>query len=317
MTKESLMPDVESSLAIILVNWNGYKDSSNCLKSLRDIQYANYSIILVDNGSKDHSGDRLKQEFPEIILIKNEENLGFTGGNNKGLEYALAKGFELLLLLNNDTIVSPNFANILSQGINGDGVGAIQPKIMYNQQREVIWNAGSRFSAIFSFPMTIGFNKKDRGQFDHKKEIPWITGCCFLVKSSVIREIGLLDDQFFAYYEDVDWSLRIRKAGYRLIFEPEAKIYHEVGRSDQQRSSEGEGNLSPFAHYITVRNGVYLMRKHTNALKKISGVFYQIVKFSGYFTYFTLRGRSKKRRAVIKGFKEGLFMPLKSDFQKE
>ncbi len=299
------LPDLEPSLAIIIVNWNSYKDTANCLRSLRLVDYTNHKAIVVDNGSEDGSGSRLQKEFPEIVLLVNDKNLGFTGGNNRGLRYALDEGFETLMLLNNDTIVTPNFINFLQASLKHEAIGAVQPKIMFNKERNVIWNAGSNFNRLFTLPSTVGINKEDLGQFDKARFIPWITGCCFLVKSSVIKEVGLLDDRFFIYYEDTDWSLRIRERGFKLKYVPESIIYHEVGRSDENRSSQGEGNLSPFSHYITVRNEIFLMRKHSNVLTYITSSIYQLFKLAAYISYFTIKRRPKKRNASIRGFMEG------------
>lgn len=300
----------EPSLAIIIVNWNGYDDTILSLNSLRNLTYKNYEVIVVDNGSEDDSGDRLKLDFDEITLLKNSENLGFTGGNNRGLEYALEKDFDLVMLLNNDTVVTPNFVQPLVTAISKPEIGAVQPKILFNKEREVIWNVGSHFNYFWFYPKTRGGGKVDKGQYDRLMSIPWVTGCCFLISTSLIREIGLLDDQFFIYYEDTDWSLRIRRQSLDLLVVPDSLIYHEVGSSHKKRSSDGEGNLSPFAHYVTIRNHIFLLRKHHSVWNLPSGLIYQILKLIAYLAYFTLKGRPKKRRATLKGFWDGFKTPL-------
>lgn len=295
------------SLAIVIVNWNSFDVTHNCLASLRAIDYPDYRVIVVDNGSNDGSGDKLKSKFPEIVLLKNEKNLGFTGGNNTGIEFALNEGFELVMLLNNDTIVTPDFASslvaVLQQDLN---IGAIQPKIMFNQEREVIWNAGSSFSKVWHLTKTIGMGEADKGAYDKQMEIPWVTGCCFLTKSSIIREVGKLDDRFFIYYEDTDWSFRIKKAGYKLVYEPSSKIYHEVGKSNDNRETFGEGNLSPFSHYVNIRNHIFIVRRYAKGFFFITSMLYQLYKLTGYSQYFLIRGRFKKLRASFRGFYHGL-----------
>jgi GT2 family glycosyltransferase len=296
-----------ASLAIVIVNWNSFDVTQNCLASLRSIDYPNYKIIVVDNGSNDSSGDKLKSEFPEIILLKNEENLGFTGGNNTGIEFALNNDLELVMLLNNDTIVTPKFATNLVTFLQQDvNIGAIQPKIMFNQEREIIWNAGSSFSKVWHLTKTIGMGEFDKGDYDTQREIPWVTGCCFLTKSSIIREIGKLDDCFFIYYEDTDWSFRIKQKGYKLIYEPSSKIYHEVGKSNDNRETFGEGNLSPFSHYVNVRNHIFIVRRYAKGVFFITSMLYQLYKLVGYSLYFLTRGRFKKLKSSIRGFYHGL-----------
>lgn len=300
-----------SSLAIIIVNWNGYQYTKNCLCSLRGIQYEDYEIILVDNGSKDKSGDELKFEFPEITLISLESNTGFTGGNNIGIEYALSTNKEFVMLLNNDTVVTPDFAQILVSKLNSDDkIGAVQPKIMLNEDRETIWNGGTDFSTTWTTTKTLGTGQKDKGQFNLPKEVPWITGCCFLARTSIIKEVGLLDNHFFAYYEDVDWSFRITKAGYKLIYEPDAMIFHEVGKANENMETFGEGNLSPFSHYVNVRNHIFIVRKYAKGILWTTSFLYQFYKLFGYSLYFLFRGRFKKLKASIRGFYHGITLQI-------
>jgi GT2 family glycosyltransferase len=303
-----------NSLAIIIINWNSFDVTSNCLTSIRSVSYENFKIIVVDNGSSDDSAVKLKRFFPEIILLKNEKNIGFTGGNNQGIEYALANDFDLVMLLNNDTVVTSNFATILVETlISNVNNGAIQPKIMFNQERNIIWNSGSSFSKVWHLTKSIGSNEIDKGQYDVLKEIPWVTGCCFLTRSSIIRKVGMLDARFFIYYEDTDWSFRIKKEGYKLLYEPGAKIFHEVGKSNDNRDSFGEGNLSPFSHYINVRNHIFILRKYAKGVFYITSLFYQFYKFSGYTLYFLFRGRFKKLRSSIVGFYHGFTFDLGAD----
>ncbi len=294
------------SVGIIIVNWNSYVVTSACLTSLRDCTYSDYEVILVDNGSNDHSGDQLKQDYPEITLIKNSKNLGFTGGNNRGIEYALESQKELIMLLNNDTIVTPDFIAPLIEAMHADSdIGAIQPKIMFNQERDIIWNAGSKYSKLWSLPRTIGVGEKDVGQFDNDSYIPWVTGCCFLVSAEIVRKVGLLNDRFFIYYEDTDWSFRMVNAGYRLAYCPKSKIYHEVGKSNDNRDSFGEGTQSPFTHFIAIRNHIYISRMYATGINKITSFMYQLFKITGYSTYFLFKGRFRKLKASFRGFYRG------------
>jgi GT2 family glycosyltransferase len=280
------------SLAIILVNWFSYEVTRNCLISLKDLNYLNYSIIVVDNASEDGSGERLKNEFSEIIYLSNEQNLGFTGGNNVGIKLALESGFDLIMLLNNDTVVTPDFASILIGTLNSDPmIGAVQPKIRLNKNRDVIWNAGSYFNSFLATSKSRGYGEIDKSQYDEQMNLPWITGCCFLTSSEIIKEVGLLDQRFFCYYEDTDWSFKIRKLGFRLVYEPGALIYHEVGMSNEKNKVSGEGNLSPFSHYVTVRNHLYIVRRYSRGINMIGAWTNQVFKFIGYCGYFLLRRR--------------------------
>lgn len=296
-------PDV----AIIIVNWNSYDMTSQCLVSLRSLDYADFKTVVVDNGSTDGSADQLEADFPEIILLRNGENKGFTGGNNTGIIYGIENDFNYLMLLNNDTVITPSFLSHLMARMDTDpAIGAIQPKIMFNYDRSVIWNAGTSLNKFLLTFKTIGENERDEGKYDQAGEIPWITGCCFLVKTDIIREIGPLDDKFFIYYEDVDWSLKIRNGSHKLWYEPKAVIYHEAGMSDANRVDHNEGKMSPFSHYMNVRNHLFIVRRYARGINRLGAFFYQMVKFFGYTGYFLIRGRFKKMRFAWKGFAHGL-----------
>lgn len=295
------------SLAIVIVNWNSFQVTANCLESLRVLDYPDFEVIVVDNGSEDDSVTRFKSDFPEVTLLQNPENRGFTGGNNSGIQYALDKDVDLIMLLNNDTIITPTFTGVLVERLIADqSIGAIQPKIMYNQERDVIWNAGGFFNAFFFLSKTRGLNEKDKGQYDQPIDVDWITGCCFLIRSQVVRQIGLLDDKFFIYYEDSDWSFKIRNSGLRMCYEPKAVIFHEVGKSNENRKGHNEGNVSPFTHYMVVRNHLYMVRRYAKGINRIGAWSNQFIRISTFIAYFILRRRFTKLKFVIKGVREGL-----------
>lgn len=294
------------SVAIVIVNWNSFDVTARCLASLRAVEYPRCEKILIDNGSTDESGNRLKDRFPEITLIESDQNLGFTGGNNLGIQYALNTNHDLVMLLNNDTIATPTFIRCLVNRLNSEDLAAIQPKIMFDYDRSIVWNAGGRFIPFFTLTKTRGENVKDEGQFDHLNYTDWITGCCFLIWADVIRKIGLLDDRFFIYHEDADWSLKIRRLGLKMAFEPKSVIYHEAGVSDSNRDKHGEGNVSPFSHYQNVRNQLYIIRRYARGINFIGSWGYQIIKIFGFIFYFLLRKRTTKLKFVIRGVRDGL-----------
>ena len=302
-------------VAIIIINWNAYHLTADCLNSLRGIDYQNYKVILVDNFSSDDSANQLKVEFPEIHLIQNDDNLGFTGGNNKGLAYALVQDFEYVLLLNNDTFVEPNFLSVLIRHLESDQtIGAIQPKIYFNHNRQLVWSAGGRYNPLISKSIPIGEGVLDEGQFEKMHETDWLTGCAFLTRTSVIQKVGVLSDiYFYGCFDDVDWSLRIKKLGYKLVFCPESRIYHAVAASSKSSENGQEGKLKPYFHYLVNRNHIFLLRRHAPWYFKPTSYLYQLYKFIGYSTYFILKRRFKKLKAFQHGFLHGLIKPLKPD----
>lgn len=297
------IPDL--SVAIVVVNWNGLDYTSACLDSLRKVDFPNFKVLVVDNASQNPEGVQLKAAFPEIQMIQSKKNLGFTGGNNLGMKAALDQGFSHVLLLNNDTLVEPDFLdNMINIFVSDPKVGVVQPMICFLHDRGKIWSAGGKWRSFLSRAVTLGDRKKLDAYLVKTTELDWATGCAFLVSAKAIREVGPLDDHFFAYFEDVDWSLRFKRAGYQIRFCSEAKIYHEAGASS--KSHGPEGSLSPRVFYYHSRNQFYLIRKHSKGINYLLSVIYHSFRFSAWMGYFCLRGRFIKLSAVFNGFRDGL-----------
>ena len=297
----------EPKIAIIIINWNTYQLTFNCLKSLKACTYKNKTIFFVDNGSKDGSGDKIALEFPDINFIKNEINEGFTGANNKALKVILKQNFDYVLLLNNDTEVKPNFLSLLEARMDSDqNLAATQPLILDFPNKNTIWNGGGSFNSFFGLSKTRYNGLIYKPQLKIETFTEWISGCCILVKIEVIKKVGLLDNRFFAYFEDVDWSIRMTKLGYKLGVVPKSIIYHQSSGSTKMNNTSNEGNLSPYAHYLNVRNHIYLIKKHTFFFNSFGCWIYQILKITSYSIYFILRGRFGKFKMVWRGVSDGI-----------
>lgn len=299
------------TVAIILLNWNDYRHTSECLRSLNKLQYKSTKLIVVDNASSDNSLQLLKEEFFDVNFLENNENLGFTGGNNVGIRFALELGCEYMMLLNNDTVVENDFlSKLLHSLMNDPSAGAAQPKILFNENRELIWSAGGIFKPLFSLAPTIGHQEIDKGQFESQEYMDWISCCAFLVKSDVIKEVGLEDEIFFyGCFDDVDLSLRVRDAGYNLLYNPKSVIYHDV-MSAVKSEGRKDGNIKPFFHYLVTRNHWFFIRKHTKFIYLPTSFVYQLFKLVAYSSVFILRGRFLKLKAFVHGFFNGIIQPL-------
>lgn len=261
----------------------------------------------MDNGSEENAGQVLQREHPGIKTLRSGRNLGFTGGNNLGIAYALEFGFEYLLLLNNDTIVEPDFLDqLLKEMKAGPKLGIVQPLIAFNANRKVIWSAGGKFRKRLGISYTLGNGRHmDSFRVPPNSSLDWATGCCMLIPTSVIRRSGAFRDVFFAYFEDVDLSLRIREMGYGIALAPNAIIYHDVTGSSKNESTKG--TLSPVVFYLTARNQLFQIKLHVKGYfwKFSAGVFH-LGKFFGWFVYFCLRGRFAKAKALLNGVIDGL-----------
>ncbi len=300
-------------VAIILINWNSYQHTHNCILSLQDMVYKDFDIILVDNDSKDDSGKKLAQQHGNgIIFIKSSENLGFAGGNNLGIQYASANGYEYVLFLNNDTFVHPQFLCLLVAYMDAHPeTGAVQPKIYCNDDRSLLWNGGSSFYFWIGHASAIDHRSIFKKGSERTKEVDWITGCAFLTRSAVLRESGKFAENMFMYYEDVDLSFRIKRSGYTLAYHPQSIIYHVAGSSNKQKTKGEEGYINPVVHYMNLRNRIWILKKYT-PLPMIPSVFlFNFLYITSFVSYFMMRGRFTKLRSVLKGIRDGLSDQIK------
>ena len=298
---------MDKKTAIILLNWNSFECTRDCIESLKAIPDEDYDIILVDNNSMDQSDDKLALEYPNLIHIKLASNLGFTGGNNAGISYSLTHNYQYTLLLNNDTFVEPDFLEVLVSYLDENrGTGAIQPKIYFNHNRKLLWNGGSWFNPWTGNDYVEGTGKTSSKTSERIKQPDWLTGCALMIRNDVIRNIGLLNESLFMYYEDVDYSFRIKNAGYSLIYHPKSVIYHIAGASTRTLEKGKEGFLSPVVHYYLIRNRIWFLKKYLHPVQKITAA----IMVSGYLiaalTYFLLRGRFVKLNTVIKAIRDGI-----------
>lgn len=236
-------------VAIIIVNWNGILYTKACLHSIKkfNIKDVELTTIVVDNGSTDDSVSQMKKEFPWVVLLPLSKNCGYTGGNNEGIKYALSRGANYLWLLNNDTIVSDQaLSALLSAGadIGGSKIffekGFEYHKDRYeeNDKGKVIWYAGGVIDWQNMYASHRGVDEVDRGQYNKIEETSFVTGCSMMVKRKVFERIGLLDEKFFAYLEDLDFCLRAKQAGFHLLYVPTSVVWHKNAGSTDRPGNE-------------------------------------------------------------------------------
>jgi GT2 family glycosyltransferase len=238
------VPTVE----IIVLNWNGREDTLACLDSLMRLEYPSFQVTVVDNGSTDGSPDAVRRAFPQVDVLETGANLGYAGGNNRGLERALARGAPYILLLNNDTTVVPDMLTHLVSALEAEPtVGVAGPTIYYADRPEVIWTAGGAIDWRRGDTRMIGLDEPDGGQFGTvPREVDFVSGCAMLLRREVPERVGLLDERFFLYYEEVEWCVRARRAGFRIIHVPQARVWHRIRPQAQAES--------PTVHYYMTRN---------------------------------------------------------------
>jgi len=249
-------------VTIIVLNWNGIKDTVKCLDSLKKIHYSNFEIIVVDNASNGNDVEILKEKYKdEIILIENKENLGFAIGNNNGMKYALEKGTDYVLLLNNDTVVDPLFLDELIKITEKDSeIGIASPKMYYMNPPNVLWSAGGKINWYIGHWL-IGKDKKDNGQFDEMVYVDFNPGACMLIKRETIEKIGYLPTEYFLQWEDIDYCIKAKKNGFKCIYVPKSKIWHKV------LASYNKKNLNHASVILGFRNRIIFRHKYLSHLK--------------------------------------------------
>jgi len=227
-----MLMSTEPLVWIILVNWNGKAVTLDCLSSLRSVTYLRRKILVVDNASEDGSVEAIHNLYPDVHLLTLAENRRFAGGNNAGISYALEHGAQMLMLLNNDTTVDAGFLLPMVERLRLEpDIGIVSPKIYYHGRTNQLWFAGGRLSFWTGTMRHIGIREVDRGQYDTATDIDYGTGCCILTRKDVVEKAGLLDESYHLYAEDADWSVRVRKSGYRILYEPRAKVWHKLSVS--------------------------------------------------------------------------------------
>ena len=337
-----------SRVSIIILNWNGWKDTIECLESLYQINYSNFDVIVVDNDSHDESLEKIrnyasgniniKSEFFEynysnkpikileytrneyenskgeinffklpskrLFLIKNDANYGFAEGNNIGIRYAFNDlNPNYILLLNNDTVVDKDFLEeMVNIGEINTDIGIIGPKIYYYDEQNTIWCVGGKIDWKFARGLHVGINEVDNGQYNEMREFDYVSGSALLIKREVVDGIGLLDKQFFLYFEESDWALRASLKEYRSVYAPEAKVWHKVSKS-------GGGLSKETGLYYITRNRWLFMKKWANSKDYSFFVIYQIISAIIIPSFLSIYYRNWKLfRVYYSGLKAGIFI---------
>ncbi len=337
---------------IIILNWNGWKDTIECLESINRITYTNYDIIIVDNGSENESIEMIREYcngrvavnsklVPEIegrnnkpieileyereeleseghklddsekirnnklIIIKNEKNYGFAEGNNIAIRYALKSlNPDYLLLLNNDTVVDREFLDYaINAAMSDKKIGIVGPKIYYydfNGRTDIINFAGGRLDMWKGRSYHIGEDEIDVGQYDKIKIVDFVEGSAFLVKKDALREIGLIDPIYFAYWEEVDFCMRAFKAGYELIYVPESKVWHKISSSVEDR----------FKIYYISRNRFLFLNKYSTRNQYLSFLIYFFAYQLWFLSFLYLFYKRDPRlfKCFIRGTIDGILI---------
>ena len=292
-------------VSIITVNYNQSQITMELLASLRNITYPKVEIIVVDNASPSDNPDIIKENYPEILFIKADTNLGFAGGNNLGV---FASHGKHLLFINNDTEVPKGFLEPLVNKLESDeNIGVVSPKIRFHHHPDIIQFAG--YTPMNPYTMRnnlIGYRQKDEGQFDTTQEMPFAHGAAMMVPRKVAEKVGLMTDIYFLYYEEHDWFERIKMAGYKIYYVAESMILH--------KESISTGKESPLKIHYIARNRIVFMRRNIFGITFIISLLYQIlISIPKGYTLYLLKGKFN----LLKAFHKAFMWNIRNIFNKE
>ena len=241
---------------IVVLNWNGHRDTVECVESCRRLQYPDRRILVVDNGSTDDSDARLRDAWPDVEYLQTGANLGYAGGNNAGIRHALARGAAAVWLLNNDARVAPDCLTHMAGALAADSrVGVVGSKVYYLDRPRVIASAGGVVDLrAGGATRHIGSDTQETGAYATPATVDYVPGCSMLVRRETFATVGLLDENYFLYFEDADFCLRARAGGFTVRYEPPAVVWHREG------AQQGGVYSRAFVYYF-LRNRLYFMKR--------------------------------------------------------
>lgn len=285
---------MDIALSIITINYNGLADTCALIDSI-PLNDDSLEVIVVDNASKADEATTIQQRYPQVRVIKSDKNLGFAGGNNLGIKAAHGK---YLFFLNNDTLLRPqtsDFRHLISRLGADEKIGAVCPKIRFTWGNNPIQFAGyTPLSPITMRNRSIGFGEEDYGQYDKAHPTPYAHGAAMMVKREVIEKAGLMPECYFLYYEELDWSMMIRRAGYEIWYEPTCTVYH--------KESQATGQNSPLRTYYITRNRLLFVKRNVQGLDKLLSYLYLItIVATKDILKFTAQRHLDLAHAVVRG----------------
>ena len=287
------------SIAIITLNWNRAADTIAFLDSAFQETLKDIHLIVVDNGSTDQSVEQISARFPQVEILVNPENLGFAKGMNRGIRHALERGMEYIFIANNDTVLAPDMLEVLVKQAQMGRASVIAPVIFYASDPKRIWSAGAGRNHL-----TLEVSNDQRGETianlkNNPYEVEFITACGMLVHHSCFETVGLFDERFFMYYEDSDFSLRVRKAGLHILVDPQAQMWHKVATSSG-------GSDSPSERYWMARSSLIYFRKHARPFQWLIIGPFRLGSALKTTSRLLLSGNVAAVRAYWRGLRDGL-----------
>ena len=284
---------MEDLLYVIVLNYNGYNDTAECIESVLQNTYQSYKILIVDNASSDGSINKLQEKFPEISVLEMEENIGYAGANNKGIEWAIKRGAEYICLLNNDTKIEKNCLQILIDKIKNNKYTLVGPTTLF-WSTNLIHTTGLKFNFYRGEAKLLNYKQEAASMQEGSISCDYLEGTCLMFTKKLIEKVGYFSEDYFLYYEETDWCCRIKKMGLPIFCIPQALLWHKGSASVKK--------VSGLKQYFDIRNRIIFEKRNAAAGARLC--FY--VYFTLQICWWLLTGRCNKSlfRAVRDGLTE-------------
>jgi len=242
------------------LNWNRKEETIQCVDSLQALNYANFEILVIDNGSDDGSAAAVRERFPDVAVLENGRNLGYAEGFNAGMQYASERGADYFLIMNNDAVIDPDALTALVDVAETDSqIGFVSGKVYFHNDPNRLQTVGRTLDPVFIVFGLLGNGELDEGQYDETRDCDFVDDVFLLVRRSVYDLTGGYDPIFFLMYEETDWCARVRRAGYRIVYTPDAKLWHQGCRDNTT-------GISTTHQYYLARNQIpFVYRNATRA----------------------------------------------------
>ena len=290
---------MSGAVVAVVVHWQDPEDTLGCVASLAG--EPGVSIVVVDNGSHEPIGDLLARRASHVECLRSAENLGYAGGANLGIRHALAQGAEIVLLLNNDARVQPGATAAARAVLDTDpAIAAVGPKVLAREDPRRLWLAWGRVTWRQSLVALCGAGALDGPAWSEQRDVEWIAGCAMWLRASALARVGLLDEAFFAYHEEVDWCTRVRRAGLRVVYCPRAVVTH-TGRG----TSGGERSVR-IRSYFAARNTILFARKHAGPVHRAKLAAFLGVSLPLQLLWHLPRGDAERVWLKVRGVRDAL-----------
>jgi GT2 family glycosyltransferase len=304
-SSQTVLPKV----GVVVVNLNRREDLLRCLRALLGSDYGQTEVLVIDNGSTDGSPEVINQQFPQVTLLCQPKNLGFTGGNNLGIKYFMERNVEYLFLLNNDAVVEKNTLSMLVKAAQDNSqAGFLGPKLLTIENPQVILSAGAYLKDGWN-PIQRGIGEVDQGQYDQAGEVDFLSGNALLVNRNLVEKIGMFDESFFAYLEDAEWCIRGHNAGFDVLYIPWARAWHPDTRYRDENSAS--------VTYYIMRNNLLLALRNHLGWRKITMILSRYILTLLSWTFRPKWKHKHKQRDilffVLRDFILSRFGPMGSD----